>query len=41
MESYEEWSGNPNIYNQKEMPSPGCLYKAIKQTGEKTEPIKE
>jgi hypothetical protein len=41
MGSYEEWSGNLNIYNQKEMPSPGCLYKAIKQTGEKTEPIKE
>ena len=41
MRSYEQWSGNPNTYNQEEMPSPGCLYKAIKQTGEKTEPIKE
>ena len=39
MESYEAWSHNPDIYNQEAMPYPGCLYKAIKQTGEKTEPL--
>ena len=40
MRNYEEWSENPDIYEQEKMPSPGCLYNAIRQIGEKTEPIK-
>lgn len=41
MQSYEDWSGNPSAYDQKRMVSPGCLYKTIKQVGERTEPILE
>jgi len=41
MQSYEDWSGSPSVYDQKRMTSPGCLYKTIKQVGERTEPILE
>jgi len=41
MESYEEWSGNNSTYNEKEMPAPGCIYKAIELIGDKTKPVKE
>ncbi len=40
MDSYEEWTGNNNLYNQSEMVEPGCLYEQINDIGNKTTVIK-
>ena len=40
MDSYETWSGDSSNYPQEQMVSPGCRYKAIKETSNGvTEPI--
>jgi hypothetical protein len=39
MQSYEEWSGKASTYDQGAMVAPGCLYEAINQVGDITEPI--
>ena len=40
MDSYEEWSGNPGLYNQSDMIEPGCSYEQINDKDNKTTVIK-
>lgn len=39
MVSYETWSGELSTYAQESMPSPGCLYVAIREVRGETNPV--
>ena len=40
MDTYEDWSGDPGLYDQSAMVEPGCLYEQINDVGNKTTVVK-
>ena len=40
MDTYEEWSGDRDLYDQSAMVEPGCLYEQINDVGNKTTVVK-
>ena len=40
MDTYEEWSGDRDLYDQSAMVEPGCLYEQINDVGNETTVVK-